>query len=242
MKRKIKYEEMMPEEFLAAVGENPVFILPTGLLEWHGNHLPLGFDSLKIYQIALKVGERARAIVLPPNYWGGPGYGSFAGTLVFSDEVLEMLFLEIFAQLEKVGARVIALLSGHWGTKQESIVKGVAAKYMETSRVRIFAMSEFDGLLDDDGRRPGDHACKYETSYGLALIPELVKMDKFEPGTCEIHRYGKEHATRPREESEWVWEADVHEVASAELGQKLVERSVDFIVKRIEDEKKAAGL
>jgi len=42
---KVKYEEMTPEEFMQAVSEMPVFIVPTGLLEWHGNHLPLGQDG-----------------------------------------------------------------------------------------------------------------------------------------------------------------------------------------------------
>ena len=39
---KVKYEEMYPDEFLEAVEKMPVFIVPTGLLEWHGDHLPLG--------------------------------------------------------------------------------------------------------------------------------------------------------------------------------------------------------
>ena len=48
---KYKYEEMFPSEFLAAVERMPVFIVPTGLLEWHADHLPLGQDTMKIYGI-----------------------------------------------------------------------------------------------------------------------------------------------------------------------------------------------
>ena len=49
--RKIRYEEMLPAEFLDAVQHMPVFIVPLGLLEWHADHLPLGQDALKAHGI-----------------------------------------------------------------------------------------------------------------------------------------------------------------------------------------------
>ena len=55
---KVKYEEMYPDEFLAAVKKMPVFIVPTGLLEWHGDHLPPGQDTMKAYGICLDVAKR----------------------------------------------------------------------------------------------------------------------------------------------------------------------------------------
>jgi creatinine amidohydrolase/Fe(II)-dependent formamide hydrolase-like protein len=42
MVRKYKIEEMTPEELRKAVSEFPAFIVPTGIVEWHGEHLPLG--------------------------------------------------------------------------------------------------------------------------------------------------------------------------------------------------------
>ena len=44
---KHKMEEMTPAEFREAVSRRPVFILPTGILEWHADHLPLGLDALE---------------------------------------------------------------------------------------------------------------------------------------------------------------------------------------------------
>ena len=68
---KVKYEEMTPEEFTEAVNKMPVFIVPTGLLEWHGNHLPLGQDTLKAYGICLQVAKRlGGGIVLPSSLLG----------------------------------------------------------------------------------------------------------------------------------------------------------------------------
>ena len=54
---KYKMEEMFPDEFLAAVDRAPVFILPTGLMEWHGDHLPLGQDTMKSYGICQEVAK-----------------------------------------------------------------------------------------------------------------------------------------------------------------------------------------
>ena len=72
--RTYKYEEMYPDELQSAVETFPVFILPTGLLEWHGKHLPLGLDALKVYAICLEVAEvLGGGIVMPLNYVGRPG-------------------------------------------------------------------------------------------------------------------------------------------------------------------------
>jgi creatinine amidohydrolase len=72
---KIRYEEMTPREFLEAVEKMPVFIVPTGLLEWHGDHLPLGQDALKAHGICLRVAEKlGGGIVLPPQLLGETGF------------------------------------------------------------------------------------------------------------------------------------------------------------------------
>ena len=56
--KKIKYEEMLPNEFIHAINETPVFFVPTGLLEWHGDHLPLGQNSLKAHGLCLEAARK----------------------------------------------------------------------------------------------------------------------------------------------------------------------------------------
>ncbi len=57
MGQKFKMEEMTPAEFKRAVSERPVFIVGTGILEWHADHLPLGTDALKMRGIAERLAE-----------------------------------------------------------------------------------------------------------------------------------------------------------------------------------------
>jgi creatinine amidohydrolase len=237
MERLLKYVELTPEELILKVKTCPVFFVPTGLIEWHGNHLPLGFDALKAEAICAMVAKKTGGIILPPNYFGVAGFGSFAGTLIFKRKTVKSLFLELFAQLEKVGARIIVMITGHYGDYQVNLVKEAAREYMRKSRVRIIAQPEYEDIYLDDGTQPADHADKWETSFGLALMPHLVKMNRFRPGKCNIYKYQSRHtipAYRKIEKNDWIWHKDLRKTASAALGRKILTRIVANVSSKIE--------
>ena len=230
MQRTYKYEEMLPGEFLAAVERMPVFIVPTGLLEWHGNHLPFGQDALKSYGLCLETARKlGGGIVLPPNYWGRPGYSSYVGTLTFSEEALRPLFLEIFQQLQKVGARVVLLVTGHYGPCQVDFVKAVAREYMARGTgLRIIAQPEYEGVRVD-GEQPADHAGKWETSLFWHLYPELTHMDRFRPDAMQVPQYENPPHDHYGEQADWEWDEDLRETASPELGRRAVDAITDHL-------------
>jgi len=237
MKRFYKYVELTASEFVSAIKKCPIVFIPTGLIEWHGDHLPLGFDALKAEAICIQIAKKTGGIVMPPNFFGVAGFGSFAGTLIFKRATVKSLFLELFAQLEKVGAKIIIMITGHYGDYQVILVKEAAHEYMRRSRVRIIAQPEYEGIFLDDGSQPADHADMWETSFGLALIPHLVKLSKFKPGKCSIHKYGLQHtipAYRKMEEHEWVWRGDLRKTASAALGRKILKLIVGTAAAKVE--------
>ena len=84
MAGKSKMEEMTPAEFKAAVAGNPVFIVATGILEWHADHLPLGTDALKMRGIAERLAAETNAILLPQNWFGVVGYDEMLVNITFS--------------------------------------------------------------------------------------------------------------------------------------------------------------
>ena len=228
---KYKWEEMTPGELTAVVATSPVAYVPLGLLEWHGNHLPLGTDFLKITGICLEVARRTGGVVLPPTFYGRPGFGSFTGTLVFREELIDRLLTELLEQLEKCGFRVIVLLTGHYGPVQVGSVKGAAARFAARSRAKVIAQPEYEGI----DRPPADHAGKWETSFSQALYPGLVQMDRFAPGTCPIDRYDERHASFDAERVPWVWKEDLRETSSAEEGRSMIARIADRVAGLVEE-------
>jgi creatinine amidohydrolase len=224
MQKTFKYEEMIPDEFLAAVGNMPVFFVPTGLLEWHGDHLPLGQDTLKAYGICLETAKKlGGGIVLPPHYWGRPGFSSYVGTLTFSEDTMYRLFTELFEQLEKVGARVILVLTGHYGDCQVSFIKKVAKNYEKNHpKVCIIAQPEYEAIKIN-GETPADHAGKWETSMFWYLYPELARMENFKPGPYHVYAYENPPHNYYDVPPDGTWNEDLRKTASPDLGKKTIE-------------------
>jgi creatinine amidohydrolase len=217
------WAEMTPDRFVAAVSRCPVAYVPLGLLEWHGDHLPLGTDFLKISGIALAAASRTGGVVLPPIYIGRPGFGSFAGTMTFSEDLVYKLLAELFEQLQKCGFKVIVVLTGHYGPVQVNLVKRAAADYSARTGLAVIAQPEYEGIDPP----PADHAGKWETSFSQALYPHLVHMDAFSPGECPIERYDARWAAFDAEHRPWIWREDLRDTASAEAGQEMIGRIVD---------------
>lgn len=232
--KKYKMEEMLPEEFIQAVREMPVFLIPTGLLEWHGDHLPLGLDSLKAYGLCLKTAEKlGGGVVLPANYFGRPGYSSYVGTLTFSEACIDLLFTELFQQLKKVGAKVIVVLTGHYGPCQVDCIKRVAKYFCtENPDIRIIAQAEYEGI-EIDGNVPADHAGKWETSMFWYMYPELTRMDNFKNETKTKKLYDNPTQNFYHEQEHWQCVHDLSATASPELGKRCVDAITDRLSKII---------
>jgi len=233
---KVEYEKMTPEEFMKAVNRMPVFIVPTGLLEWHGDHLPLGQDALKAYGICLRIARKlGGGIVLPPNYWGRPGFSSYVGTLTFSESLIRSLFWELFEQLRKVGAKVILVVTGHYGPVQVNCLKRIAEEFNKRHHdVSVTVTPEYEGVIIN-GEVPADHAGKWETSMFWYMYPELVQMDKFKAGKMEVHTYPNPPQNCYHESSVWEWKEDLRKKASPQLGEKAVNLIVDHLVSVIKE-------
>jgi len=223
-----RYEHMYPDEFAAAVEKLPVFIVPTGLLEWHGDHLPLGLDTLKVYGICLEVARKlGGGIVLPPNYYGTPGFSTYLGTLTYSEQTLRPLFLELFGQLKKAGAKVIALITGHYGKTQVDFIHAVGAEFAAANPgVHIIARPEYEGVTVN-GESPSDHAGKWETSMFLALHPDKVRWGSYRQRITDMKTYPDAPLDYHKETADWTFREDLRKTSSAELGRQAVEAISD---------------
>jgi creatinine amidohydrolase len=234
MPAKVKMEEMTPAEFHQAIRKRPIIYIPCGLLEWHGQHLPLGLDGLKIHGILLGCARRTGGVVMPVNWIGAPGYGSFCGTATYPKPFVKQLLKHMLGQSAKMGAKVIGLVTGHYGVAQVSTVKAAAAEFArENPGVRVLARPEYEGV-QVNAETPADHAGKWETSMALALFPELTQMEKHRPGAEKIDKYPARYALWPSEKKPWVWGSDLRKTASPEVGRRAVAAIRGSIVGAIE--------
>lgn len=241
--RECRYEYMFPQDFLKAVNDMPVFIVPTGLLEWHANHLPLGQDTLKAYGICLETARKlGGGIVLPPNYFGRPGFSTYAGTLTYSEEALYPLFTEYMGQLKKAGARVIAIITGHYGDCQVDFIKKVAGDFAAANPdVAVIARPEYEDVIVD-GERPADHAGKWESSMFWSLCPDSIRWETYRTRMNDMKVYENAPLDYFHESAVWEFKEDLRETSSVALGKKAVDIISDRIAADIRAALKTARL
>ncbi|MFB6491288.1 MAG: creatininase family protein [Thermoproteus sp. AZ2] len=214
-----------------------VALLPTGVLEAHGPHLPLGTDALMALYIAERAAEKAGALLLPP-VWYGTTYvlDKFPGTISIRPETLYLLYRDIFREVARNGVANLIVVNGHGGNADALYM---AAK--EASReadLTIVVVNWWIDLAKEARRRvletPEGHAAEDETSEVMAAYPELVKyvpQDADEWVEVKFRVYGRR-----------VYEAEYSRAvqgfpskASKAKGEAILAEAVEELAKLIED-------
>ena len=234
--KECRFEYMFPNDFIEAVRECPVFIVPTGLLEWHANHLPLGQDTLKVYGICMEVARKlGGGIVMPPNYYGRPGYSTYTGTLTYSEEAMYPLFYETMEQLKKAGGKVIAIITGHYGDCQVDFLDKVAGDFAAANPdVKIIAGPEHRDVTID-GVVPADHAGKWESSMFWALYPDKIRWETYDTKINDMKIYENAPHDYYKESPDWDFGNDLRQTSSVELGKRVIDTISDAIVAEIRE-------
>jgi creatinine amidohydrolase len=216
---KVKYEEMQPHEFLAALQRFPVAYVPVGSLEWHGRHLGLGTDSLKAAGILYRTAEKFGGIVVPPTYWGHMKmYDKPCSHPGIPPDLVDALFTAIFQGLVVTGFKVVIGVTGHDVDEQLVSLQKAAASISGNGKTVGFAMKEGD-LYDLAGEKM-DHAGYWETSMMMVLHPQLVDLEQIRDEdltTIEGHHKAGILGRDPRTD------------ASRELGEHFINRIADNI-------------
>ena len=204
----VRYEYLFGRQFNDRLKKMPVGYLPMGTLERHGDHLPMGLDTLKAHGICSYVAQRVGGIVWPPHHYLGihrkgaerETFLADWGNLYISEVLGEKIFEELLARASEMRFRVMVLYSGHYPGEQIDMIK--AAAKCKWPRMKVLAYAE-PGLLGN-----GDHAGLWETSLMAALDAGLVRMDRI--GPLNYRQHGWDPAHDPAK-------------ASAALGQKALE-------------------
>ena len=163
-------------------------LLPVGALEQHGEHLPVGTDSLLVEAVCLRAAASARRdVVVAPTVWTGlsPHHVRLGVTVTLEPELLLELVRSIVSSLRLWFPRVV-IVNGHGGNRgwlgALALVEGCQlVNYWE-----LVEPSLLGELFPVDLGSIG-HAGQAETSAMLATAPGLVRgtTAAFEPITRE---------------------------------------------------------
>jgi creatinine amidohydrolase len=160
-----------------------VAVLPTGAIEAHGPHLPLGTDVIIAEAMARAGADRLaghgfHVLMLPTlTMTAAPFASEFAGTLDVSPETTTMILAGVLRSLAAQGIRVAAIANGHHdpahvdALRRASPTDGIVLVFPDLTRRR------WAERLTPEFQSGACHAGRYETSIVLAERPDLVRTD-----------------------------------------------------------------
>jgi creatinine amidohydrolase len=173
-----QYELLLPWQLRAAVSQRPVAFIPLGTYEWHGEHLPVGLDSLTAHGICLRAAALDGGLVMPPCYYSvGGGHGSYPWTIIKDGpDDIEAQLMFTLQRMESFGLKLAVLFSGHFAPTQLEMIDRIAEKWNQRGgdlKVMATAVNRIPGL-----QFAPDHAGIFETTLLAALHPELVHIQR----------------------------------------------------------------
>ncbi len=177
------WEELTAPDFVTAVKQaEGVCIIPIGVIEKHGPHLPLGTDVFTSREIARRATAREYCIVYP-YYFAGQIFEAKQqpGTIAYSSELQFKILEETCEEISRNGIKKIIIVNGHGGN-------GSFLQYfcqIQLAKPKDYAVFLFQPSSDAETQAKiasmrkttvGGHADEMETSSMLAIRPDLVKL------------------------------------------------------------------
>jgi creatinine amidohydrolase len=224
--------KMRPEQLRDAVARNVPVLIPAGVVEYHGPHLPIGTDFLIANAVCEEVERQCECVVGPPlslgptSEWAG---GPEDGEIDFDPEALFVYAREMLRRIAAMGFRRIYVLQHHQGPEglQSLCIKRAAAELVrETThtwgarygrkdsdtwplpnlfrRVQVAHIDSFCEYPAPDAERvPIGHGGRGETQLIMAALPETVRMETLD--TVEARPRWLKDADEAREAAGKRW-------------------------------------
>ncbi len=179
-----KMEELTSPQFARAVElSGGVCVIPLGIIEKHGPHLPLGTDLFEAREASCNAAKKEYAVVYPPYFVGQIFEARHQpGAIAYSHELMWKMLEETCNELSRNGLKKIILVNGHGGN---------------TSFLQYFCQAQLAGqkdyivvLFEEDSDSPyrkeieslkkaklDGHAGEEETSMMSSIRPDLVDLN-----------------------------------------------------------------
>jgi creatinine amidohydrolase len=177
-----KWEELTGPDFVQAIHQaESVCVLPFGIIEKHGPHLPLGTDLLDVRFAVLNAVQQQYAVVFPEYYFGQIFEAQQQpGTVAYSLPTQLTLLQETVKEMARNGCKKVVIVNGHGGN--ESLLPLFAQSQLASPRdyvVYVFGLPHENVPGRPAMKSQTDmHAGESETSHLLIARPDLVHMDR----------------------------------------------------------------
>jgi creatinine amidohydrolase len=155
-----KLQELTWPQIDALNRDRTMFILPVGMIEEHGPHLPVGADTLGVTYEANVAASRAsqalpdwNVVMMPPINYGHSGANQLGdvpihpGTYAIRQSTLRSLIADVGGQIAQNGFKWIFILNGH-GAPTHNIAINEACDFVSTT-FRV-TMLHITGLFKGD--------------------------------------------------------------------------------------------
>ena len=178
------WEELTAPDFVQAIHQaQGVCVLPFGIIEKHGPHLPLGTDLLDVRFAVFNAVKQEYAVVFPEYYFGQIFEArSQPGTVAYSLSTQLTLLQETVQEMARNGCTKIVIVNGHGGNNSLLPLFGQAQLASRRDYVvYVFGLpnTHVPGRPAMKSDPNNDmHAGETETSNMLIARPDLVQMDK----------------------------------------------------------------
>ena len=177
----VKWEELTAGDFVAAIQKaQGTCLLPFGIVEKHGPHLPLGTDLINVRYAALHGAEQEYAVVFPDYYFGQIFEARHEpGTVAYSAKLQLELLQETTDEMARNGCKKVIIVNGHGGNVH--LLPFFAQAQLAAPKdyvVYIYQRGSYP-----TGRPPMKttvdmHAGESETAHVRISRPDLVHMDR----------------------------------------------------------------
>jgi creatinine amidohydrolase/Fe(II)-dependent formamide hydrolase-like protein len=232
----VRYELMLPHQIRRAIAENLPVVLPLGVLEYHGEHMAVGMDTLAVIRMLDLLETQMDLVILPPFHYGAASYAveppEGNGSVQVDAGRLAPFAEELFFGLLRVGFRNIHVFIHH---QTENFSAGMptdlAFKFAgRQAAVRFLEKEHGEGWWGNEkmagyyaGHAAGDNPFNWIRVHPL-MTPEIISHYPFDhaglgetslmmalcPEAVDMDRFGENQG----------WYTATARDASAELGRR----------------------
>ncbi|MFC1607825.1 creatininase family protein, partial [Candidatus Latescibacterota bacterium] len=172
-------------DFVQAVSRSGgTCVIPIGILEKHGPHLPLGTDMLDVREVAIRAAKKEYTVIFPQFYFGQIYEAKHQpGTIAYSPGLVWNVLQETCDELARNGFSKIILANGHGGNNSLLPYFCQAQLAEKKDYALILFSPEDDKEVTEKVRKlrkttTGGHAGETEVSTMYVHHPDLVHPER----------------------------------------------------------------